>query len=195
MNFLAHCYLSGGSKSLLVGNFIGDFVKGRDYLDYEPGIQKGIVLHREIDSYTDQHPVCLQSKVRLRPSYRHYSGVVVDLFYDHFLAKNWSQYSGISLNQYSQWVYQTIAENQSKVPGRVSQMLTYMVRGNWLESYAEISGIDRALTGMASRTRFKSNMENASLDLERYYSEFELEFLEFFPQVTDHVKVWLESDQ
>ena len=74
-------------------------------------------------------------------------------------------------------------------------MLTYMERGNWLESYAEISGIDRALTGMASRTRFKSNMENASLDLERYYSEFESEFLEFFPQVTDHVKAWLEIDQ
>ncbi len=194
MNFLAHSYLSGDSESILVGNFIGDFVKGQGYRNYEFGIRKGIVLHREIDSYTDQHPLVLQSKVRLRPNYHHYSGVVVDLFYDHFLAKNWDLYSNQALSDFAQWVYRTVAQNQELLPDRVSGMLSYMTKGNWLLNYAEIRGIDRALTGMASRTRFRSNMENAAGDLEHHYQEFESEFLQFFPQIADHVRTWLKHN-
>lgn len=195
MNFLAHSFLSGSSETILVGNFIGDFVKGQGYRDYEGGIQKGIILHREIDSFTDQHQLVRQSKVRLQENYHHYAGVVVDLFYDHFLARNWARYSNQSLAEFAQQVYRIIAENQEDLPKRVSIMLNYMVRGNWLLNYAEINGIDRALTGMASRTKFRSNMENATQDLEKHYQEFESEFLEFFPQIMDHVKVWIDENQ
>jgi len=191
MNFLAHSFLSGSSDTILVGNFIGDFVKGQGYQDYESGIRKGIILHREIDSYTDQHRLVKQSKVRLRQNYHHYSGVVVDLFYDHFLAKNWALYSNETLAEFAQRVYRTVAENQEVLPDGVSYMLKYMVKGNWLLNYAEVRGIDRALTGMASRAKFRSNMENATQDLEKYYQDFESEFLEFFPQVMDHVRAWL----
>ena len=191
MNFLAHSFLSGSSDTILVGNFIGDFVKGQGYQDYESGIRKGIILHREIDSYTDQHRLVKQSKVRLRQNYHHYSGVVVDLFYDHFLAKNWALYSNETLAEFAQRVYRTVAENQEVLPDGVSYMLKYMVKGNWLLNYAEVRGIDRALTGMASRAKFHSNMENATQDLEKYYQDFESEFLEFFPQAMDHVRAWL----
>ncbi|MEQ8424061.1 MAG: DUF479 domain-containing protein, partial [Cyclobacteriaceae bacterium] len=91
MNFLAHIYLSGDNAQLMIGNFIGDFVKGKNLsARYNPDVVLGIELHRAIDEYTDSHDVVQKSKVRLRPKYRHYSGVIVDMFYDHFLAKNWN---------------------------------------------------------------------------------------------------------
>jgi acyl carrier protein phosphodiesterase len=92
MNFLAHLHLSGNNPNIMLGNFMGDFVKGKSYRQqYEPEIIKGIELHRSIDEFTDSHPVVTESKNRLRPTYRHYSGVIVDVFYDHFLAANWNQ--------------------------------------------------------------------------------------------------------
>src|SRR5690349_12341831 len=98
MNFLAHIFLSGDDPEIMVGNFIGDFVKGRNLDDrFSSGIVKGIELHRAIDEYTDSHPVVAQSKNRLRPKYRHYAPVIVDVFYDHFLAKNWKNYHPTSL--------------------------------------------------------------------------------------------------
>ena len=94
MNFLAHLYLSGNDPLVRLGNFIGDFVKGRDLADrYEPAIVKGIELHRAIDEFTDQHAIVKQSKMRLRPKYRHYAPVIVDIFYDHFLAAGWDNHS------------------------------------------------------------------------------------------------------
>src|SRR5277367_1527199 len=101
MNFLAHLYLSGDNPKIKTGNFIGDFVKGKNLADrFEKDIAKGIVLHREIDWFTDRHPVVKQSKDRLREKYRHYSGVIVDVFYDHFLARNWINYSSKSLSDF-----------------------------------------------------------------------------------------------
>src|SRR5258708_857949 len=102
MNFLAHVYLSGDHSKVLVGNFIGDFVKGKYLRDrYEPEIAKGIELHRAIDYFTDLHPIVRQSKNRLRPKYNHYSGIIVDIFYDHFLAANWNQDSEVTLPEYA----------------------------------------------------------------------------------------------
>lgn len=191
MNFLAHAYLSGDDKKILLGNFIGDFIKGRQALaDLEPRIAKGVELHRAIDEYTDNHQVVHESKNRLRPKYRHYSGVIVDVFYDHFLAANWDAFHTQPLGVFATETYQTVQSFSAMLPYRFKELLPYMIEGNWLVNYARISGIHRTLAGMASRTPYKSKMEEASGDLRKYYDEFKEEFENFFPQLKRFADEW-----
>lgn len=194
MNFLAHAYLSGDNTKLLVGNFIGDFVKGREFETFEEGISKGIVLHRAIDEFTDNHAIVSQSKDRLRDKYRHYSGVIVDVFYDHFLARNWSDYHQTPLLNYTKNIYKLLDDHNAILPKQMKFVLGYMKRDNWLYNYSKIEGIDRALTGMARRTKFDSKMEEAVMDLRSNYSLFENEFNEFVPEARQFVTIWLEEN-
>jgi acyl carrier protein phosphodiesterase len=194
VNFLAHLYLSGDDQKIQLGNFIGDFVKGRpEQLDYDREIVRGIELHRAIDEYTDSHPIVLESKVRLRPKYRHYSSVIVDVYYDHFLAKNWHDYHEELLPEYADKVYGMVEKNLPILPKQVQRMLPYMIRGNWLVNYAQIEGIHRALYGMASRSKYDSKMDEASEDLREHYNEFYKEFAAFFPELSNYCKGWLNE--
>ena len=193
MNFLAHLYLSGDDPDIMTGNFIGDFVKGRDLASqFGSRIALGIELHRAIDVFTDHHSVVKQSKTRLWPKYRHYSAVIVDIYYDHFLAAQWIQHSREPLDQYAHHAYKIILDQRAILPERVNQMLTYMVKGNWLLNYAKIEGIERALTGMARRATFESKMQGATIDLRQYYEVFKSEFNSFFPDLKVFCKNWLE---
>ena len=187
MNFLAHLFLSGENEKVKVGNFIGDFVKGNQLEKYDAEIQIGIKLHREIDYYTDSHPVVLESKKRLRPKFGHYSPVIVDVFYDHFLAKNWHSYMPVELKKYTTIFYQMIKGYSSVIPQAVNNMLVYMSETDWLYNYQFLEGIDRALTGMSRRTKFESKMEVAAKSLEEHYDLYENEFRIFFPQLQSHV--------
>ncbi len=194
MNFLAHLYLSGDDPDLLVGNFIGDFVKGRSTMsNFSPDIVKGIELHRSIDVFTDTHAVVMESKKRLRTKYRHYSGVIVDVFYDHFLAKNWKEYHPDPLVAYASKVYTTIQGYTSILPEDVNHMLPYMIKGNWLVNYADTEGINRALSGMSRRTTFTSRMEEATVDLIDSYEKFKNEFSLFFPELIHHCKTRIDE--
>lgn len=194
MNFLAHLYLSGNDHQVMVGNFIGDFVRGRELEEkFGSGIARGVALHRAIDEYTDHHPTVRQSKDRLRPKYRHYAGVIVDIFYDHFLAAHWKVYSNEPLEEYAAKAYQLIIDRAEILPERVNQMLPYMMRGNWLVNYAQIEGIERVLGGMSRRTTFESKMEQATADLIENYDAFSKEFTIFFPDLQQHAKDWLNQ--
>lgn len=192
MNFLAHLHLSGDNTSIMLGNFIGDFVKGKNLAE-KVGVEiaRGIELHREIDFFTDQHPIVTQSKKRLRPKYRHYSGVIVDVFYDHFLAKNWNDYHPQPLSDYAAYVYEVIQKNAALLPDRVNMMMPYMIKGNWLVNYATVEGIHRALTGMARRTPYESKMDESISELQENYEGFKSEFEAFFPILEKHCKDWL----
>lgn len=160
-------------------------MKGRDLRSrFRPGIAAGIGLHRAIDEYTDGHPVVDRSKQRLRPELRHYSPVVADMFYDHFLAANWSRYHTEPLPRYAAGVYRLLESYHDVLPAKVKEMLPYMVRGNWLVSYSRIEGIQRALSGMAARTPYESGMETATHLLRTHYERFEEDFTEFFPDLT-----------
>jgi acyl carrier protein phosphodiesterase len=184
MNFLAHLYLSGNDPNVMIGNFIGDFVKGRHLQErFAPGVVQGIQLHRAIDAFTDSHPVVSQSKARLRPKYRHYAPVIVDMFYDYYLAKNWSTYSDMLLPDFAEHCYSTLEQHRAMLPEEVQQMLPYMIRGNWLVSYAQAEGIHRALSGMSRRTRFDSKMDEAVHELREWDLEFGREFSTFFPEI------------
>jgi len=187
MNFLAHIYLSGNDDPLKIGNFIADAIKGKKYLDYPKAIQRGIVLHRAIDSYTDTHPVVRQSISRLFPKYRHYSGVIVDLIYDHFLAANWQQYSKIPLAAYCDNFYTLLEAHTPILPKRVLHFMPNMIKENWILSYATIPGIGRILDQMNQRTKNRSKMNFAVMELEEFYQEFQNDFQEFFPDLERHV--------
>ncbi|HEU5291016.1 MAG TPA: ACP phosphodiesterase [Cyclobacteriaceae bacterium] len=194
MNFLAHLYLSGDDPKIMVGNFIGDFVKGRNAMEqFEPSIIRGIELHRAIDEFTDSHPVVSESKNRLRPKYRHYSGVIVDVFYDHFLARNWDQYHTDLLPDFADMAYDTIQSYDSILPKDVRYMMPYMIKGNWLVNYSKTEGIHRALSGMARRTPYESKMEEATVDLVNAYELFKAEFDNFFPQLNSYCKEFLSG--
>ena len=194
MNFLAHLYLSGTNPEIRVGNFIGDFVRGRNvYEQFIPNIALGIELHREIDDFTDSHAVVRESKIRLRPKYRHYAPVIVDVFYDHFLASLWSNFHPLTLDQYAKESYDLLQKFSDQLPVRVQQLLPYMINGNWLVNYAQLEGINRALSGMAHRTPYESKMEEATVELKKYYSDFEKEFLQFFPELKEMCEQFLAA--
>jgi len=193
MNFLAHAFLSGDDDKILVGNFIGDFVKGSQLDSFEPKIKQGVVLHRAIDEFTDKHAAVSTSKDKLRDKYRHYAGVIVDMFYDHFLAHNWSEYHESSLLEFTERTYETVWSYESVLPGPALRVIPHMQRGNWLLQYAHIDGIHQALSGMSRRTTFQSKMEQASEDLRRDYELFKADFEAFFPEVREFVKKELES--
>lgn len=193
MNFLAHAYLSGNNEKILLGNFAGDFIKGRQALaSYDPEIVRGVELHRAIDEFTDSHSVVRQSKDHLRPTYRHYAGVIVDVFYDHFLAAHWKAFHPSSLEEFAARTYSILDAFSSELPQSFRRMLPYLIRGNWLVSYRDIAGIHRALSGMASRSPYDSKMEHAAADLEKDYSSFGAEFQLFFPELREFVERWLK---
>ena len=188
MNYLAHAHLSGDDDGILIGNFIADAVKGKTKDDYSDQIRRGIILHRFIDEYTDSHSLHKASRAKLHKRYGHYSGVLIDIYYDHFLAKNWLCYDDRSLVDYTGWLYNKLEQNLEVLPERIKFMLKYMIPQNWLLNYANLEGIDRVLRGMAKRTKFDSQMEHGVEELELYYDEFEEEFSLFFPQLKNFVK-------
>lgn len=188
MNFLAHLYLSGNDEELLLGNFIADAVKGKQAEVYAPGIAKGIKLHRLIDSYTDSHPVVAETKARLRPKYRKFAPVVADVYYDHFLAKQFEQFSLLPLAEYADEVYAFINKHFLLLPPKVQHFFPYMMRQNWLLSYAGLEGIAKALTGLSRRAAFESGMETAAEELQENYEFYAADFNAFFPDLIQYVK-------
>ena len=188
MNYLAHVFLSGDDKELLLGNFIADAVKGKQMDLYAPGVVKGIRLHRLIDAYTDTHPIVSKTKARLRPGYKKYSPVVADLYYDHFLAKNFHIYSTMDLPLFTKEVYALVQQYYETLPDRVQHFFPYMMRQDWLQSYATVEGIGQALSGMSRRTTFKSGMETAAIELQLNYKAYQQEFFAFFPELIDYVE-------
>jgi acyl carrier protein phosphodiesterase len=190
MNFLAHLYLSGDSEELMIGNFIADFVKGKPSEQLPEKIAKGIALHRLIDTFTDTHPVVKQSIKRLQPAYHKYAGVIVDIFYDHFLARNWSAFSQESLSAFALKAYTLMNRHKAILPVTMHEMFYFMQQQNWLVSYAKMEGVARVLHGMARRTTFLSNMELAIHDLEKDYIEYGTEFLAYFPLAIEFVEQW-----
>ncbi len=183
MNFLAHIFLSGNDQQIIIGNFIADGIKGKYYLDYPKKLQIGILLHREIDTFTDKHPLVRKSTRKLHQNYGHYSGIIVDILYDHFLAKNWHIYSDVPLAKFVDDFYNTLQDNFEILPERIQKMMPYMIADNWLVSYASIAGIGKILAQMNYRTKNISKMNLAVAELEDHYDEFENEFTFFFEEL------------
>ncbi|MFE3847817.1 ACP phosphodiesterase [Flavobacterium sp. LB3P45] len=183
MNFLAHIYLSGDNNLIKIGNFMADGIRGKHFESYPLEIQKGIILHRAIDTFTDAHPIFRQSTKKLHQNYHHYAGVIVDVFYDHFLAKNWNTYSDEKLEEFVARFYQSLQDNHTTLSERTKEIMPYMIEQNWLVSYQTVEGINRILTQMDQRTKNESKMRFATNELSEFYTEFEKEFTNFFQEL------------
>ncbi|GAB2540437.1 acyl carrier protein phosphodiesterase [Spirosoma aerophilum] len=196
MNILAHGYLSGPRTSnqytgLLIGNFIGDFVKGdpaspRHNLLADEII--GVRIHREIDSFTDAHPDVAAVRDLLHPRCHKYAGAAVDIFFDHFLAVNFHPLTGESLTVFVNDFYQTLRQNSVRLPTGAARMADYMIQQDWLTNYQFTEGVDRSLKGVSRRTAFPSGLDTAIEDLERYYELIARHFTYFWPTLVDHIQ-------
>src|SRR5690606_34877755 len=179
MNFLGHLLVSGEAPLVIVGNFMADAVKGRDLSSWSAGLRKGIRMHRRIDSFTDNHPLTLQGRERLRAHAGKYAGVALDLFYDHALAVSWHRLSEEPLADFAQRMYGLLERHAHLMPARTQYMLPHMVRNDWLTSYATIPGLARALNGLAARVPGGEALSGAEQVLLAHYSAFVEECLLF----------------
>src|ERR1051325_97312 len=193
MNYLAHLFLAEDDPESLLGNLLGDFVKGAKKDDYPDSIRRGIELHRKVDRYTDGHSVVRSSLRLISPSRRRYAGVLVDIFYDHLLAKNWQAYSPIPLANFSQKVYRVLEDDREVLPERLQNMLPYLIGEDWLTSYRGTAAVDRALNRIAKRFAARFNRENtlsnAVEELEANYEQLGNDFHRFFPDLIEYVKI------
>jgi acyl carrier protein phosphodiesterase len=187
MNFLAHLFLSGEDEELKFGNFIGDWVKGHRYESYPKKIKEGILLHREIDHYTDHHPVSHKSIVRLRPAYGKHAGVSVDILYDHFLAINWSSYSDLNLEEFVDEFHKYVLKNLSILPDGAKRFAFPFIRNKRLLCYADLECYKDVLEKMAIYTSMPDRADEALEIIKKNYSEFEDEFFVFFKDLQGHV--------
>lgn len=189
MNYLAHAYLSFGNEQLLVGNLLGDFVKGRRQFEkYPKSIQDGILLHRHIDSYSDKHLILKQSIERLKPTQQRYASVVADIFYDYFLANNWSFFSEQSIDDFALETYAQLENNFDIMPERVSRIFKKMISHNWLVGYQHEARIEYAFQRLATRVNNEHNMLKAIDDLRQHKNILNEDFKLFFPELIQSVK-------
>jgi acyl carrier protein phosphodiesterase len=190
MNFLGHLYLSRQhSDEIIVGNFIADGLKGRELRDLPPMVLKGIKLHRYIDDFTDKNPWVKKSKQRLYSDYGKYSPVIIDIFYDHFLATEWNDYSSeMNLNDFAQCSYDLLESYPQYLTDPIKGLLFHMRKQNWLYHYSEISGMERTFQGMSRRARFDSRMETSCEALVKDYHLYREEFRAFFPEIIRFVE-------
>lgn len=189
MNFLAHLALSGNNSEVMVGNFIGDFVKGKAYDQYSPLVKEGILLHRAIDDFTDHHPATKACAQLLSDGYGRYAGIVVDVFYDHFLSANWGRiYHAPSLTSFVNNAHKTLIRHYFMLPAEVKYFLPFLINSRRLENYQYFESLKKSLEIMSRRTSLPSESEYAIETLKANYQEFESLFFLFYGDIHQHLK-------
>ena len=187
MNHLVHFLLTGDDDELRLGDVLGDFVKGRverfEHHGLTERMRTGIQLHRTIDAFSDRHPAVLRSKRILAPVYGRLSGVIVDVFYDHVLARRWAEHHPRPLPDYTQDVYRTLRRNLHRLPPAVHPLINAMSLGDWLRGYSSQHGIERALQGMAQRRPVAAGIGTAGHLLIEHFERFSADFDEFLPDL------------
>ena len=183
MNYLAHCHLSGKDTSLLMGNFIADMINNREIEDLPAAWKKGVRLHRHIDSFTDQHPSVRKATAIIRDTQGKYAPVVTDVFYDYFLAKNWSSFSNSDLSQFIQDTYEVLYENLEDLPPRIIPKVVAMIEGNFMHNYTSLAGIHKTMGYLNRRAKFKSGFVDAIQELIDHKDDLEATFLNFYPDL------------
>ncbi len=183
MNFLAHSFLSKNDDESVIGNMIADFVKGRLKDQYSPKILAGIEFHRKIDSYTDSHPIVIDCKNYIQEKNRRFAGIILDMFFDHFLALNWDKFSPIPLEQHTQNIYDILDKNKYDLPKTFQYVLSLMIERNWFVSYKKIEVIGYALDNISNRLSKENHIPDSIFDLRDNYQELESRFFEFFGEL------------
>lgn len=188
MNFLAHACLSFGDEGLLTGNLISDFVKGKAQYNYPEPIQNGIRLHRAIDAFTDAHEATKEAATFFKTPYRLYSGAIVDVLYDHFLATDHVVFPGDALLHFSHEVYRMLEAQAAHLPPPFARVFTYMKAENWLWNYRTPQGIRQSLNGLARRAAYLTEGETAFALFQQHYPALEICYARFMPDVKAFAK-------
>lgn len=194
MNFLAHAYLSFGNDELLVGNFIADRIKGNQYLKYPEGIQKGILLHRQIDNFTDKNRIVLKMVQLISQNHGRYSSIINDVFMDHFLAVKWELYHKTSLQVFVNGCLNVLDEHMDFIPPSVQDFIHFAKKTNRLVEYKTLEGIELTLKQLGNRLLNSPSLELAINDLRNHYTDLESYFQIYFPQVIDFCKKWISKN-
>ncbi|MFQ5936760.1 MAG: ACP phosphodiesterase [Acidiferrobacterales bacterium] len=194
MNYLAHVFLSGRSADAVIGGLLGDFVKGSVGSGYEARVWQGIVLHRRIDGFTDAHEVVQASRRLVSRERRRFAGIMVDVFYDHFLARHWPRYADIPLDEFTREVYAVLLHHRDRLPERLRYIVPRMVGDDWLGTYRELWRVGAALDGISRRLRRSNTLVGGVRELESNYDRFEHHFLSFFPQLMLFVDQWKTAE-
>lgn len=189
MNYLSHIYLSGESEGVVLGNFIGDFVKGKQFMEYPETVAKGILLHRQIDLFTNSHSIINECIVKLRPGFGKYSGIVVDIFLDHFLAVNWHRYSFENLPTFTKRFHAILLSNFFQLPPRVKMIVPFLIQNKRLQSYSSFLGIEKTLLIMVKHSSLPPETEFAMKTLEVEYEFFDNSFNRFFPEIIGYIEM------
>ncbi len=187
MNYLAHLFLSGRNEEVIVGNFIGDYVKGHNYSKYSENVKKGIILHRNIDMFTDTNRIARASKSRFQSVYGKYSGVIIDILYDHYLAIRWENFTTANLEKFVDFIHSILERDFDLLPEEVKAFIPSFINNNWLNTYKSIEGIEIVLDKMSKRTSLPDLTKNAIKIFREEYDFIEEEFLAYFPTLMDFV--------
>ena len=193
MNWLAHAFLSRTNVEYRVGNILPDLVSITVLKEFSPPFQEGIRCHREIDKFTDAHPIVKKGIQRLPANYKRYGGILTDVFYDHFLAKNWQHYSSISLSNFTKQFHADRKRIERDIPADIYEKFQSILEHKIFEAYENVSGIEIALQRIDLRLRHPANLSGAITVLENYYSDYESEFSDFFSELQYHVKPLLSD--
>jgi len=183
LNFLAHLYLSSHDEHLMVGNFLGDFLKNKEVALLPPPVREGVRMHRQIDTFTDNHPAVRQSVQRLRPVHRKYAPVILDVLHDYLLAQNWGRYSGVALADFAAGVYEVLSNHLHLMPGYLQTHLPMMIADDWLVRYGTVDGLRFTFNRMKQRSSAPHFFENAVESLELHHESLDADFNAFFPDV------------
>ena len=197
MNYLAHLFLSAHNHELMIGNFIADSVKGNQYNNYSEGIKNGIIMHRTIDDFTDKHLLVRASKKYFVKDFDKYSGVLIDIYFDYFLAQKFSHYSSVPLKSFAANTYTMLNNNKHVFPEKSTYFFDYMIRENILLNYAEVEGIKKVLYGMTHRIKKRVLLYNSMESFQNNEEQLRSNFIIFFEELKTHLnkkKYFPESD-
>ena len=193
MNFLAHVYLSGSNDKIAIGNLIGDRVKGNKIKLLPKEIQSGVTFHRLIDDFTDHNQIFRECVTKLFPKYRHFSRVIIDMYFDHFLAKNWNYYHNLPLNKFSTEFYKKIIKIATEFNQDIERFINALVKYNWFEYYKTTLGLYIILSQMEKQTKFNSNLGTSVRDLTENYEYFEIRFFQFMKEIIKFAKTKIKD--
>ena len=188
MNYLVHLYLAGEDVELQLGGMMGDFVKGPIPADVPEKLALGLHLHRRIDSLAQTSPHTRQSRQRLQPKFGHGRGIIIDIFYDHFLAANWADHASEPLESYAAGVYRLLQENHQQLPPGLQQVAPRMIEYNWLVSYQHRAVVGKALQRIAQRLSRPLPLGEGVDDLSAHEASFRQDFKGFMAEAADFVK-------
>ncbi|MDF2176901.1 ACP phosphodiesterase [Aliiglaciecola sp. CAU 1673] len=188
MNYLAHLFLAQPSADSYFGNLLGDFSRGIDASSYSEAVQAGLANHRLVDRFTDTHPIVRDARQHFSPKRRRFAGIAMDVLFDHFLICHWQDFSDQLFESFCQQTYSYLGIRLQEMPPRMQHVVGNMIEHHWFAQYQSLHGVGRALDNIARRIRFENDFSGCLDEIERYHEELESCFLQFFPELIQHVK-------